>query len=200
MNEKLAHELERIAQTVDLDVAEDTFETLMEAAAELRKPSEVEVVEQGVLNRAPDGWSWTDIGEMKNGGFTGFFTGVRLTKGEPIPEQAGHYLVLRQGETALSPIHERHYRLLSLAAIPGDDGKLHGPEDEAVSVMVVHGFQGARVGYTLFRAGEIEKTIWTGGSAGITSAIRGWLERSHANPIVKRPVHREKKPDQGTLA
>lgn len=226
------------------DFAPDSGERLRRIAERIVNPT-VEVVEQGTLMRkgpgAPDGWSWDDIGP-----FTGYYSGVRLQKGEPVVEQDGHLLFVRQGEVSFAERQIDIYTKLSQvylplaappATKPGHDADvqvvLHAvshyldvssdsPTEQqwgelrtlralrrleqraedldslrmAATVLVVHGFKGNRTGYTLFVDGE-QRPTRMGGAALITEYVAGWLEWSHANPIIprkqpKRPPQQEK--------
>lgn len=163
-------------------------------AAKLANP-EVQVVEQQSFVRksptAPDGWSWSDIGP-----FTGYYSGIRLQKGEPWIEQDGHTLFIRQAEVSFSqrqqPIYAQASRLclpyLTMAVDDGPGGaqKAETTFRNAASVLVVHGFQGAREAMTWFREGRQLPTRVIGGAEEITASITKWLQESHAHPIVPR--------------
>lgn len=209
------------------DFPPNSGERLRKIAEKIANPT-VEVVEQGTLMRkgpgAPDGWSWDDIGP-----FTGYYSGVRLQKGEPVVEQDGHLLFVRQGEVSFAERQIDIYGKTAMVLLPlaeppatepGHDAdvkmvleKLMTREPTAnewenvvflralrrleqraedldslrmaATVLVVHGFKGNRTGYTLFVDGE-QRPTRMGDAALITEYVAGWLEWSHANPIIPR--------------
>lgn len=163
---------------------------LLEGAVKELRERPVEVVEQGTLVRSirvPDGWSWDDLGP-----FTGYWSGIRLQRGEPIVEQDGHTLLIRQAETSFEERQRDIYSKLSNSYLADANGVFHN----ATSVMVVHGFQGARQGYTWFEKGEQRPTVWLPGPQVLHDVIVGWLERSHKNPIIPRKVVRKRPPEK----
>lgn len=186
--------LERFALRFRTNGDDDAADELEEIAERIENPA-VEVVEQTILGRkspaAPDGWSWDDIGP-----FTGYWSGIRLQRGEPILEQDGHVLLLRQGETSFSPRQVPIYEGASAALRRGEDGEIH---DEAVTVLVVHGYKGDRRGYTVFAGGRQLPTVVASGSEAILGFVLGWLKRSHENPIMARKLP-ERLPRQERLA
>lgn len=188
---------------VQMDVVDtDDIATLRAATAVLRTPDRVEVVEQQTLVRksptAPDGWSWQDIGP-----FTGYYSGIRLQKGEPIIEQDGHHLQIRQAEVSFSqrqqPIYEQLSSLmLPVSSIEASDFPTNGELPSAATgkppynffpaldVLVVHGFQGDRQAMTWFRYGKQRPTRVIQGPEEITAAILDWLKWAHAHPLIPR--------------
>lgn len=160
--EKVARDLE------DLDGTAEEVAALREIAARVDQPPKIEVVEQmsamKTAGAAPDGWSWTDLNDSK--AFTGYYSGIKAQRGEPIIEQDGHCLLLRQGEVSYSdrqiPIYER---LSSL---------------EGLDVIVVNGFLGARRNIIPFIGGEM---LGVRDPGELSATVRSWLEQAHANPI-----------------
>lgn len=190
----LAAQLDRLAgngEVVELGPKE--IKILHDAAQALRDRP-IEVVEQGTLMRSmrvPDGWSWDDIPQ-----FTGNWWGIRLQRGEPIVEQDGHTLLIRQGETSFEQRQQDIYAKLSNGYLADANGVFHN----ASTVMVVHGFQGARQGYTMFVKGEQHPTVWLPGPQVLHDVIVGWLEEAHKHPIIPRKITRKKKSDQQELS
>src|SRR6185369_15611041 len=109
----------------------------------------------------PDGWSWDDIyvDAIKSFGVGGWLSGVTMQKGEPILEQDGHVLLVRQLETSLTERQVTIYQKMSrmLLERPAD-----GEFVPAVTVLVVHGFKGARQGYTAFEDGQQRPSVLEG--------------------------------------
>lgn len=211
MNMELAETLNSLAdRLVQLDVLEpDDIATLRSATATLRTPDRVEVVEQQSFVKksptAPDGWSWQDIGP-----FTGYYSGIRLQKGEPVVEQDGHHLFIRQGEVSFSQRQQPIYSQMSQLMLPvsslapddfenGAEGKPPTNFFAAVDVLVVHGFQGAREAMTWFRYGKQLPTRVVGGAEEITASILDWLKWAHAHPIIPRKQP-ERPPQQPRLS
>lgn len=158
----------------------DRADELEAIAGRIENP-EVEVVEQTTLGRkspgAPDGWSWSDIPTKP---WTGKFSGIRLTKGEPFIEQQGHTLLVRQGETSLPPRYVGIYEQITRAGVVKDSIFI-----PTVHVLVVFGFQGARRGFVTFSDGK--QGPWREGDAqAITDYITSWLHWTWENIVVPR--------------
>lgn len=181
--------LEGLAGMAGVDGDEDGARRLLEIAARIENPP-VEVVEQrtfGKVAGAPDGWSWQDIGP-----FHGYFSGIRLQRGEPVVEQDGHLLYIRQGEVSFQERQRPIYELQSRCGIQDERGMFR-PNS---TVFVVHGFLGDRTGLTRFWRGKMLATEFTD-AEGITAAVYAWLRDSHKEPIVRRkrpprPPHQER--------
>ena len=143
----------------------------------------------------PDGWSWDDIylDAIKSFGVGGWLSGVTMQKGEPILEQDGHVLLVRQLETSLTDRQVTIYEKMSRMTLRRPvDGELV----PAITVLVVHGFKGMRQGYTAFVDGEQRASVLEGGPEPIREFIVDWFDRSRKNKIVPRVIHHEPKPDQ----
>lgn len=178
---RIANGLFELAGLLSEDAAPTASRLLAEAAAAVVEPLEVRVVEQSTLTgteRVPDGWSWTDIGDPRLGGFTGNYSGVRLQKGEPILEQAGHFLFVRHAETSYTARQESMFRNLTELRYVDESGKAVA----AITVLVVYGFRGLREGFTVFEPGREPRTE-IGDDRAVTSWVKGWLDRANANPI-----------------
>lgn len=168
-----------LAEMADADNNEGEATHLRKIAGQLKNP-EVEIVEQQSMtatSRVPDGWSWTDIGP-----FTGYYSGIRLQKGEPFVEQDGHLLFIRQGETSFTERQRDIYEKSSRLFLKGDDDLFHS----AATVLVIHGFQGDRSAFTVFRDGEQRRTEFVEDVRQITDWVANWLKEAHEHPIVRR--------------
>jgi hypothetical protein len=144
--------------------------------------------------RAPDGWSWDDIyiDANKSFGVGGWLSGVTMQRGEPILEQDGHTLLVRQGETSFEPRQRVIYLKLSRMTLAHEET---GEEIPSVEVLVVHGFKGARAGYTSFREG-VEQLVLDPGPEPVREYVVDWFDRSRRNKIVKRKITRQLEADQ----
>lgn len=144
--------------------SDDDQVRLLAIAEQLKNPK-TEIVEQRTAMKtagaAPDGWSWTDLHN-----FHGYYSGVRAQRGEPILEQDGNNLLLRQGEVSFEPRQVPIYERLSLL--------------EGVSVIVVFGFLGARKSFVTFYEGK-QSALRPADE--LEGAVLKWLQRAHAHPI-----------------
>lgn len=167
------------------DAPDEVVAGLREVAKSVAEGApEIQVVEQRTALKtggAPDGWSWSDVK------LTGYYSGIRLQRGEPIIEQDGHLLILRQGEVSFSERQVPIYKLLS-GCMYQQDGT--GPLRHNVTVFVVQGFQGERTAIHPFRMGEQLPSIWLTGENALTEAILAWLKEAHDSPVIRREVKR----------
>lgn len=175
----------------EADANSDPVEaTAFREAAKLIENAEIEVVEQGILfpksPTIPDGASWSDIGEFK-----GYFSGIRPTKGEPIIEQRGHLIMMRQAELSFTPRHGPIYELASSARTP-DGG--------TVAVAVVFGFRGERSGIVWFRNGDQGPLEPLSGGQDLHEALEAQLRWMVANAVVPDGRNRTAKPIQTEIA
>jgi hypothetical protein len=133
---------------------------------------------------APDGWSWDDVyvDRVKTYGVGGDVSGATMQRGEPILEQNGHTLLVRQGETSFEPRQRTIYEKLSRMTLAHEET---GEDIPAIEVLVVHGFKGQRFGYTAFRDG-VEHTVLEGGPEPIREYVLDWFDRSRKNKITRR--------------
>jgi hypothetical protein len=158
-------------------------------------------MEQGKLVktvRAPDGWSWDDIyiDANKSFGVGGWLSGVTMQRGEPILEQDGHTLLVRQAETSFTDRQRTIYRKLSSMTLAHEET---GEEIPAVEVLVVFGFRGFRSGYVSFRNG-VERTVLEPGPEPVREYVVDWFDRSRRNKIIRRKIRRQLEPDQIGIA
>jgi hypothetical protein len=145
--------------------------------------------------RAPDGWDDIYIDANKSFGVGGWLSGVTMQRGEPILEQDGHTLLVRQGETSFELRQRVIYLKMSRMTLAQEET---GVEIPAVEVLVVHGFKGNRAGYTWFREGE-ERTVLDPGPEPVREFVVDWFDRARRNKIVRRRITRQVEIEQAEL-
>lgn len=181
--------LERIADASEANGNPIEAGELRAISKRIENP-QIETVEQGVLFRKsptiPDGASWADVGE-----FTGYYSGIRLQKGEPFVELRGHLVFLRQAELSFTPRQVPIYELASA---------LRSPAGGTVAIAVVFGFNGERSGLVWFRDGKQGPLEPLSGADDLKEALETQLKWMVANAVAKDRLNRERKPKQGEIS